>query len=1134
MKVSHSFILGYVFAAAMTLMEQGVSQATPASSSNSGASLLGNFKQFNSAPDQVIYGSLARVQYQCSRPCELAVEVVVPTQQNTSLVVFRRKWISRKHHQVPRIHQVQFSFPPSIVYKQDFFIRHVFDTKSAIMHAWLNHLNDNETSTYDGSVVKAHKVLQTVPLSVHPTKPPTGCLSWSAGLMWQLTRDRIYQCPHETGTINMLKFPLASTGEGFGVVCKFQPFISRDLERARLHAVKQPNVTMSVWLYLLEWCHRGLCGIIHHVNRDNEYSFLMHLTNAGDVIIQARLTTGRDQAFQSHAALPRWTWIRLDCYIQQSKVTLDTTWDGETRTHAFDFQDNVHCDDTSGYFVIGGGRYLPALHGYFGAIKYYRFGTKQVENPLFRKNTLENLDKAHHECHEIKGFTATFLQGVYPGSNSGEISSSLYFISGFCNLHYITMWNKSRQPVCRQTWTWETQLKYRALFCFLRKQEEDLKIRLWGSNALRHLGRRLFEHAVGGMVRMVSKQIRLTSTDIDLLRVSSCFGNHQASLLLAAIHLAGLGRSVDQQQGHVYSLIGASADNRLALMHIGYKHTQGIDGFPKDHDMAYSYYANVGAQSIVDSQRIQEEKQYLPEQICLNNMEDLNGFADETSDAFQFLKFQAERGDVAPQKLLGKILLWGRNGASKDVASAMRWIVRSARRMDDPTIVYDYAILLLKGQGVKKNLTLGYQLLEKAAAMGSVHALNGLGWYCSAILKDHRTAVKYYEQAALNGSEDGMFNLGVYHLSGNNPDNPQRNEMAAFQLFLNASSFGHVAASVEAAWYLSTGCLEGVSRDVERAVIMLKKVCESNGHLGYIIREALKAYLQGSQGQALVKYAMAAEAGLGLAQTNVAHLFEEWKLSNDCQWRYYNHSTLNYDSHLHSLLKMGDYYYSSANRHEASLSSAGQAISMYSRAAVAGSPQGMYNLAALAQEGHVLPRSTRDFFNVSPHDTLETLLEKILQRCVAAEDKDAVTPCSLALLRVQMGNALRKMTQNGAQLLLAYASVLSLIIIIITVLVQLGLVLLQMTNEQRDNNHLAVEARTRTLSVNQAEVNWNTMQDNMMRRWGTVSRTCRVAMTLWLTILNGEQRLRQTSELAVTVSGVCLCAFWTTLLYHLL
>ena len=66
-------------------------------------------------------------------------------------------------------------------------------------------------------------------------------------------------------------------------------------------------------------------------------------------------------------------------------------------------------------------------------------------------------------------------------------------------------------------------------------------------------------------------------------------------------------------QGHVYSLIGASGDNRFALMHAGYKHALGIDGFPKDMDMAYSYYSNVGAQINIDSYKMHENK------VCTHN-----------------------------------------------------------------------------------------------------------------------------------------------------------------------------------------------------------------------------------------------------------------------------------------------------------------------------------------------------------------------------------------------------------------------------------------------------------------------------------------------------------------------------------
>lgn len=39
-------------------------------------------------------------------------------------------------------------------------------------------------------------------------------------------------------------------------------------------------------------------------------------------------------------------------------------------------------------------------------------------------------------------------------------------------------------------------------------------------------------------------------------------------------------------------------------------------------------------------------------------------------------------------------------------------------------------------------------------------------------------------------------------------------------------------------------------------------------------------------------------------------------------------------------------------------------------------------------------------------------------RCLETDDEDAVMPCSVALLGVQMGKALRRMTQSSAQLLL--------------------------------------------------------------------------------------------------------------------
>lgn len=58
----------------------------------------------------------------------------------------------------------------------------------------------------------------------------------------------------------------------------------------------------------------------------------------------------------------------------------------------------------------------------------------------------------------------------------------------------------------------------------------------------------LFEHAVGTMFTVEQTQNKITPQSAALLQVSSCFGNHKASLLLAALHLSGLGHSADQQQ----------------------------------------------------------------------------------------------------------------------------------------------------------------------------------------------------------------------------------------------------------------------------------------------------------------------------------------------------------------------------------------------------------------------------------------------------------------------------------------------------------------------------------------------------------------------------------------------------------
>lgn len=69
-----------------------------------------------------------------------------------------------------------------------------------------------------------------------------------------------------------------------------------------------------------------------------------------------------------------------------------------------------------------------------------------------------------------------------------------------------------------------------------------------GSLALKNLRTVLFQQAVNTTLSDSQRGIKITSKATDLLEASSCFGSHEASLMLAALHLSGLAGVVDQQQ----------------------------------------------------------------------------------------------------------------------------------------------------------------------------------------------------------------------------------------------------------------------------------------------------------------------------------------------------------------------------------------------------------------------------------------------------------------------------------------------------------------------------------------------------------------------------------------------------------
>ncbi|XP_051961379.1 protein sel-1 homolog 3 isoform X1 [Xyrauchen texanus] len=1076
--------------------------------------LFGDFVQFGHAPDMVMERCSVQVLYNCSMACRIGVEIVLSTPARTGVIVFRKTW---KHERFgkPRSRKVPLVFPPAVVYQRDFFIRRPVEVHDVVLRAWILHLGEEEiggkrVGGFNQSLMKTSKYLRTLPPSERPARPWTRSVSWGSWLMWQLTKDMVKICLHESDTVDLLTFPFASTGEKYGVMHTFSSFRNRDLERRRTLAIKQPSVTLSVWLYLLSWCNKSLCGIFKNVNEHRKYgSPLIMMSDTGDIVLQVCMASGKERAFTAHTALPLHTWIRLDIFLKVSKIKVTVTKVGPTgktveTTHLFDFHQPIQYNDTSGYFMIGGCNYMQGIHGYFGPIRYYRLGSEKVINPMSPVRTLKELDRVHRNCEEMRQVTESYRQALRHNHKSTDVCES-----------YGSLWRTFGHRECAQTWSWDQQRKFNITLKLL-EDNQDILTGLQGSSTfLRHLSHMIFHDVVKKISKAEESDQgqKLMSSVLELLQVSSCWGHHHSSLLLATLHLAGLGIPVDLEQGHVYSLIGGVSDNRLSLMHLGYKHMQGLDGFPKDHNTAYGYYANIGKQTSIDHDKVHDSGQTLIEHVHLNNDDELQTQTGESGDIVQYLKHQAERGDVESQKTLARMLLWGSNGVGKDIRAAMMWYARSALQMTDPTAMYDYAIFLLKGTGMRKNQTLGLELLEKAADMGSVEALNGLGWYYSTIVKDGKKAIQYFELAAQNGSRDGLFNVGVYHLNGANPEKPDRNETAAFHYFLRAAQMGHIEGAVESALFLSSGTIQGVKRDQQKAVLLLTRVSEFNGHLGFMVRKALQTYQRGSWDEALVKYAMLAETGLGVAQHNAAYLCEVLNHRSHCQWRYHNYSTFNHIPQEAGLLRMGDNYRDMADMVKA--------MDMYGTAAVHGSPQGLFNLAMLIEEGYEVPQNKLDQMSISTAEKMNrsTVVEMLLYRCREFEEGE-VTPCALVLWRIHLMRAWREFTHSSVQLLLACATLTTLTVFVFAVLLR---------------TLLAVCYSGASLSTNQSlEIQRDPTLNGHQIRSGPLETSTHQGQTQQPTTAHNCRSLQETVDLVVTVTGVCACVIFTMLISHLL
>uniref|UniRef100_A0A3P9BRL3 Protein sel-1 homolog 3 n=1 Tax=Maylandia zebra TaxID=106582 RepID=A0A3P9BRL3_9CICH len=682
---------------------------------------------------------------------------------------------------VNKIRTVKLNLPDWLVYQPDGIVPDSQWVLSCILRASVRHTGYDDT---EKSVRAQHVAnLKPKPYLSRRVKQHQLCIAWGTQML----------------TLHLLSSIYASTGESFGITKTLNPHRNEVLEYLRVKAISFP-CTLSIWIFVTRHCQEALCGVFHHINSQNSYITPAILLTKSHLHIQMNGESQESSAFLSSFKVPLNVWCNL--------IVM--------------FRFIIMFDDTEGYFVIGGGKYIPGVKGYFGPVIYH--------------------------------------------------GRALYSLS------------------------------------------------------LHKLGK--------------ARSTEVVSKVLSLLLQAGCLADTRALHMSSVLYSTGLGVQKEPFKAWLLGLLGAQKGDRLALLHLGHLHHLGLHGQPKDHDLAYAYYANIAQQTTIDRHN-PSPQQTTVEAIFVNDEKMLNIQTNENHHIFQWLKHQARRGATEAEQAIARMLFWGQQGVTPNILKAVRHYERGAVQWEDPVSMYDYGIVLLQGHGVEKNIPKAVTFLKKAMdKQGHVPAINALAWYYEHFEKDYKQAIQLWEQADLLMCPEAAFNLGVIYSQGLYPGKPA-NQYIAYKYYLKSAERGNIRGGILIADIWTTGMPGFVNRHPSDAV-WVKWAAEHNGYLGSILHKALDAHLKNDRFTSLLYYMMAAEAGYAVAQFNVAYLCEQNSggfldpdYASDCMWRYYNITIQSQNPNTY-FIRMGDLFYERHGNRQKNLFSAAQ---MYTLAALRNNPQ---------------------------------------------------------------------------------------------------------------------------------------------------------------------------------------------------
>ncbi|KAJ8963435.1 hypothetical protein NQ318_018915 [Aromia moschata] len=345
-------------------------------------------------------------------------------------------------------------------------------------------------------------------------------------------------------------------------------------------------------------------------------------------------------------------------------------------------------------------------------------------------------------------------------------------------------------------------------------------------------------------------------------------GNADGHTGLGFLYASGLAVNVSQPKALIHYTFGALGGNTWAQMILGYRYWSGIT-VAASCEKALDFYRQVADKvsqgvSFGGGGAIQRIR-------LLDELE--NGYTSGIldNDLIEYYQLLAEKGDVQAQVGLGQLHYQGGRGVDLDYQKAMHYFTQAANAGNAMAMAYLGKIYLDGSDEVQADNETAFKYFKKASDLNNPVGLSGLGLmylYGKGVDKDYSKAHQYFLAAADQGWVDGQLQLGNMYFSGLGV---KKDFKLANKYFSLASQSGHVLAYYNLGQMHAQGT--GMLRSCPTAVELFKNVAE-RGRWGEILMQAHADYREARHDESFVQYALLAELGYEVAQSNAAFLLD--------------------------------------------------------------------------------------------------------------------------------------------------------------------------------------------------------------------------------------------------------------------